>query len=151
VAWQDFGEAFEFWGDNYLSSQPQRLNDDCLKFWCWLTQNTMKSSVIPADLGYSDPVDIQPSGGVPESLGLEEESPYLIPHHPLGIKPSGNQYTVGFNSKSLAGLFQIFPDEILAIFLEHLDSSILPLLGSTCKFLYAFCRSDDLWKSLFIE
>jgi hypothetical protein len=111
----------------------------------------MKSSVIPAQPGYSDPVDIQPSGGILESLGLDGESPHAIPHNPLGIKPSGNQYTARFNSKSSAGSFQLFPDEILAIFLEYLDSRALCLLGSTCKYLYAFCRSDDLWKLLFIE
>jgi hypothetical protein len=111
----------------------------------------MKSSVVPA--GCLDSVDIQPSGGVPESLGLEQsaESLHSIPPHPLGIKPSGNQYTSSLNSKSSIGPFQLFPDEVLAIFLEYLNSSTLRFLGSTCKFLYAFCRSDDFWKSLFIE
>jgi F-box domain len=113
----------------------------------------MKSSVVP---GYLDPADIQPSGGVQkalESLGPDHpaESPHSIPHHPLGIKPSGNQYTSSLNSKGSIGPFQLFPDEIIAIFLEYLDSCTLRCLGSTCKFLYAFCRSDDLWKSLFIE
>jgi hypothetical protein len=28
---------------------------------------------------------------------------------------------------------------------------LLRHLGSTCKALYAFCHSDDLWKALFIE
>jgi len=114
----------------------------------------MKSFVITAGPGCSDPVDIQPSGGVLESLECDEgstESPYSIPHHPLGIKPSGNQYTARYNSKSSIGSFQLFPDEILAVVLEYLDSCSLRLLGSTCKFMYAFCRSDDLWKSLFIE
>lgn len=114
----------------------------------------MKSPVVPA--GCLDSVDIQPSGGVLrvlESLGPEEQpaESHSVPHHPLGIKPSGNQYTASLNSKCSVGLFQLFPDEVLAIFLEYLDSSSLRLLGSTCKFLYAFCISDDLWKSLFIE
>jgi len=114
----------------------------------------MKSSAVPA--ACLD-VDIQLSGGVPESLssaGKEEllaESPHSVPHHPLGIKPSGNQYTASLNSKSFVGPFQLFPDEVLAILLEYLDSGTLRLLGLTCKFLYAFCRSDDLWKTLFIE
>jgi len=111
----------------------------------------MKSTAIPAETGYSSSVAIQPSGTVVESLSLEGESPHSIPHNPLGIKPSGNQYTSSSNSKSSAGPFQLFPDEILAIYLEYLDACDLRSLGSTCKFLYAFCRSDDLWKSLFIE
>ena len=112
----------------------------------------MKSSVIPADAGYSAYVDVQPSGGVEsESLELEEESPNSIPHHPLGIKPLGNQYTATSNGKDAIGPFKLLPDEVLAILLEYFDSSQLCLLGSTCKFLYAFCRSDDLWKTLFIK
>jgi hypothetical protein len=99
---------------------------------------------------------MQSSGGVQvlESLGFEvqsAESSQSIPHHPLSVKPSGNQYTSLYNSKGFVGAFQLFPDEILVIFLEYLDSCTLRCLGSTCKFLYAFCRSDDLWKSLFIE
>lgn len=117
----------------------------------------MKSSVIPADTGYSVTLDVQPSGssGVAQSIDSEppaiEESPISIPSHPLGVKPSGNQYTAESNARDRAGHFQILPDEILAIFLEHLDSRQLRLLESTCKFLYAFCRSEDLWKALFIE
>lgn len=111
----------------------------------------MKSSLVPADNGDLDSVQIQPRGAALESLDLEEESPHSIPHHPLGIKPFGNQYTATYNSKSSAGSFKLFPDEILAIFLEYLDPNKLQLLGSTCKFLYAFSRSDELWKSLFIE
>jgi hypothetical protein len=108
-------------------------------------QIIMKSSVIPADAGYSASVVVQPSGGV------EEESPNSIPRHPLGIKPLGNQYTAASNGKGAIGPLKLLPDEVLAILLEYIDSFQLCLLGSTCKFLYAFCRSDDLWKTLFIE
>jgi F-box-like len=112
----------------------------------------MNSFVIP--MACSESVDMQPCSSSLESLGPEgqlAESPHSIPHHPLGIKPSGNQYTARYNSKCSTGTFQLFPDEVLALFLEYLDSAALSTLGATCKFLYAFCRSDDLWKSLFIE
>jgi len=115
----------------------------------------MNSSVVPA--GFLDSVDIQPSGGVRtvlESLdpeGHSAESLHSIPHHPLSIKPSGNQYTARVNSQGSVGPFQLFPDEILVIFLEYLDSCTLRLLGSTCKFLHAFCKSEEVWKPLFIE
>lgn len=108
----------------------------------------MKSSVIAGDAG-SPAMDVYPSGGV-ESLSMEE-SPHTIPPHPLGVKPAGNHYTATIISRNFTGSFQAFPDEILAVFLEYLDSSLLRSLGPTCKFLYAFCRSDDLWKALFIE
>lgn len=80
-----------------------------------------------------------------------EESSALIPPHPLGVKPAGNQYTATENSRYGIGPVQILPDEILAILLEHFDAPTLVALGATSKFFYAFCRSDDLWKILFIE
>ena len=79
----------------------------------------------------------------------QEESPITIPPHPLGVKPSGNSYAATSNARHASGEFQRLPDEALALFLEYLDSSTLVTLGSTCKALYAFCRSDELWKSLF--
>jgi hypothetical protein len=115
----------------------------------------MKSSVLPADTGSAKVLEIQPSGNIDveaidsEHIATEESS--VIPLHPLGVKPSGNQYAARSNAKHRAGLFQILPDEILAVFLEHLDSHELLGLGSTCKFLYASCRAEDLWKALFIE
>ncbi|KAG4441321.1 hypothetical protein IFR05_003184 [Cadophora sp. M221] len=108
----------------------------------------MKSSAISGDSGYPA-MEVHPSGGV-ESLSIEE-SPNAIPPHPLGVKPAGNQYTATSIARNFIGSFRRFPDEILALFLEYLDSYKLRYLGTTCKFLHAFCRSDDLWKALFIE
>ncbi|RDL36843.1 Clavaminate synthase-like protein [Venustampulla echinocandica] len=114
------------------------------------------SVIIPTGPGYTtDPAPVVvPSGGSDCLADSLDDSPGLsfsVPCHPLGIKPSGNQYTAASNAKSVTGPFQLFPDEISAIFLEYLDAQQLRLLGSTCKFLYAFCRSDDIWKALFIE
>jgi hypothetical protein len=106
--------------------------------------------VIPVQAGYPAG-DIPPSGAL-DSLALEHtESLVSIPQHPLGVKPSGNQYTASSNARHAVGFFQILPDEILTTVLEYLDAVQLELLGSCCKFLYAFCRSEDLWKILFIE
>ncbi|EPQ64772.1 BgtA-20919 [Blumeria graminis f. sp. tritici] len=69
----------------------------------------------------------------------------------MGIKPLGNHFLAQDNAKNYAGLFQMLPEEVLAPLLEHLDSSLLLLIGSTCKYLYSLSKSDDLWKSLFIE
>ncbi|KAB8302245.1 hypothetical protein EYC80_005688 [Monilinia laxa] len=97
-------------------------------------------------------IPIQPSGfsEIAESVELEESS-VSIPSHPLGVKPLGNQYTATSNARHATGPFQILPDEVLAILLESFDPEVLGLLGSTCKFLYAFCRSEEVWKPLFIE
>lgn len=75
-----------------------------------------------------------------------------IPVHPLGVKPLGNQYlATGPNARASLGHFRLFPDEMLMVFLEYLDTAALRTLGSACKFLYAACRYDDLWKSLYLE
>lgn len=117
----------------------------------------MKSSTVPAGGEYSVAMDVHASGpefrGGIDSLVVEEiqEESSLVPLHPLGLKPAGNQYTATSNARHRIGDYQVLPDEVLAITLEYLNSVELRLLGSTCKFLYAFCRSDDLWKILFIE
>ncbi|KAI6711064.1 hypothetical protein JHW43_006414 [Diplocarpon mali] len=115
----------------------------------------MKLSVVAEEIVYptkeAEPSMSGGSGGhKTESLSMEE-SHQTIPHHCLGIKPLGNLYNATEISRNSIGLLAGLSDEILAIFLEYLDSYKLRLLGSTCKFLYAFCRSDDLWKTLFIE
>lgn len=118
----------------------------------------MKSSTIPSDgfdLECNNHIHTSSSGTVliesPTSRTSREESSLAIPQHPLGVKPTGNKYTASSNAKDYAGVFQVFPDEITALLLEYMSASGLCLLGSTCKYLYAFCRSDDIWKTLFIE
>jgi hypothetical protein len=76
-----------------------------------------------------------------------------IPTHPLGLKPLGNKYFFGGDDArdSLKGALKILPDEVLMQFLEFLDQRTLRLLGYTCRFLFASCISDDLWKAIFLE
>jgi hypothetical protein len=110
----------------------------------------MKSS-IGADLDSSAAYRI-PSHASGVNATVEPDEIFTsIPPHPLGIKPAGNQFTASSNDREAIGRFQILPDEALIILLEYLDSSALTRLGSTCKALFAFCHSDDLWKTLFIE
>ncbi len=78
------------------------------------------------------------------------ESP--IPPHPLGIRPLGNRYlSTGPNARELLGSLEALPDEVLMTLLEHLDQYALQTLGYTCKFLFAFCSSEELWKAVFLE
>lgn len=77
--------------------------------------------------------------------------PETIPTHPLGVKPSGNGLTASWNLRSAIGYWGILPDELIALLLETLDAKTLRQLGSTCKALYAFTRSEELWKAVFIE
>jgi F-box-like len=82
---------------------------------------------------------------------LDATSDSITPH-PLGLKPLGNQYLAsGRPAKESIGAFDALPDETLVILLEYLDQHSLRQLGYTCRFLYACCRSDDLWKALFLE
>lgn len=75
-----------------------------------------------------------------------------IPSHSLGIKPLGNRFlSDGPDARACVGTWAGLPDEILVMLLECFDKSALLNLGSTCRFFYAFCHSDDLWKSLFLQ
>jgi hypothetical protein len=86
-----------------------------------------------------------------EPVYMQEED--FIPPHPLGVKPQGNAYTstTKSNLRHNVGYFASLPDELIAHFLEYLDSDQLLRLGSTCKALHAFTRADDLWRALFVE
>ena len=81
-----------------------------------------------------------------------ESSTESIPVHPLGVKPLGNQYFAsGPLARHALGFLGSLPDEMILQLLEHLQQDSLKSLGSTCRFLYAFCRLDELWKPLFLE
>lgn len=75
-----------------------------------------------------------------------------IPVHPMGVKPLGNQYFAsGPTARQSLGLLGQLPDEMILQLLEYLDTRSLKDIGFTCRFLYAFCQLDDLWKTLFLE
>ena len=75
-----------------------------------------------------------------------------IPRHPLRVKPLGNQYLTDVpNARCSIGLWAVLPDEVLMIVLEQFGQRELLRLGSTCRFLYAFCHSEELWKALFLS
>ena len=74
-----------------------------------------------------------------------------IPSHPLGLKPLGNQYLSSRpNARRNIGTWARLPDEMLMLILEHLGDIALLRLASTCKFFYALCDSEELWKALFL-
>lgn len=76
----------------------------------------------------------------------------LIPVHPLGVKPLGNQYfsSVVPARRSLGQLVAL-PDEMILQILESLQAHDLLNVGVSCVFLFAFSRLDELWKSLYLE
>jgi hypothetical protein len=75
-----------------------------------------------------------------------------VPPHPLGIKPLGNKYfSSGADARRLIGVLQALPDEMLMQLLEYVDERSLRLLGYTCKFLFACCTADDVWKTIFLQ
>ena len=83
--------------------------------------------------------------------GHDSQSSTLVRRHPLGVRPSGNALTSRVNLKSACGLFAQLPDELLMQLLETLNVPHLLRLGSTCKALHAFTRSEELWRALFVE
>lgn len=75
-----------------------------------------------------------------------------VPPHPLGIKPLGNKYfSSGEDARKSMGVLQLLPDEMLMQLLEYMDKPTLRRLGYTCRFLFACCTSDDIWKAIFLE
>ncbi|KAI5465904.1 hypothetical protein BGZ63DRAFT_460597 [Mariannaea sp. PMI_226] len=83
---------------------------------------------------------------------LTESTSDSIPLHPLGLKPLGNQYFFqGRNARESIRVWNLFPDELIVLILEQLDIPTLFSFGHTCKFFYAFCHLDDLWKALFLR
>ncbi|POR32048.1 F-box protein [Tolypocladium paradoxum] len=110
-------------------------------------------SAIAASLSRQDGSLVNGTGGSYESNAVEATAGRSapIPSHPLGVKPLGNRYlSTGPNARASVGTWAILPDEMLTVVLEHFDKSDLLSLGATCKFLYAFCHPDELWKSLFL-
>ncbi|KAG5974260.1 hypothetical protein E4U55_008266 [Claviceps digitariae] len=90
----------------------------------------------------------QTQGIVNEAHHVAESS---IPTHALGVKPLGNCYLSECpNAKVNSGTWGVLPDEMVMLVLEQMDARSLLSLGSTCKFLFAFCYSDELWKALFL-
>ncbi|RDA93485.1 hypothetical protein CP533_2664 [Ophiocordyceps camponoti-saundersi (nom. inval.)] len=95
----------------------------------------------PASTSYREPSDIS-----------FEADGHSIPSHPLRVKPLGNLLLArGPDARAALGAWGSLPDETLMLVLEHLDQSELITLGSTCKFLYAFCHSDELWKAIYLR
>jgi len=90
-------------------------------------------------------------GGTREDMVEDDETNTAIVSHPYNIRPSGNAYTASRDIKAFAGSFAALPDELILQVLEYLEALELVRLGSSCKALYAFCRAEDLWRTLFIE
>lgn len=65
--------------------------------------------------------------------------------HPYGIKPSGNHYISGHRST-----FDRLPDELILHLLDSLPINDLLSLCHTCKKLYAYSISEDIWKDIFV-
>lgn len=83
------------------------------------------------------------------SISISSDS---IPVHPMGVKPLGNQFfATGPTARQSLGLLGQLPDEMILQLLEYLDTRSLKDIGFACRFLYAFCQLDDLWKALFLE
>ncbi|KAK5112450.1 hypothetical protein LTR62_004206 [Meristemomyces frigidus] len=89
----------------------------------------------------------------PKTQDLTDESSggSLVRKHPLGVKPSGNALTSTVNQKDACGSLAVLPDELLMQLLESLEAQDLLRLGGSCRALHAFTRSEELWRTLFVE
>lgn len=76
----------------------------------------------------------------------------LVNAHPLGIRPSGNAL-LSSNSiprtQSFGPLIGSLQDELIMTIIQELeDPKDLLALGHSCKALYGFCWTDELWKHM---
>ena len=72
--------------------------------------------------------------------------------HSLGVRPNGNALTASSaHSRDKIGNFRALPDEVILFVLEWLEDVDLLRLGMTCRALFAFTSSDDLWKALLLR
>lgn len=74
-----------------------------------------------------------------------------IQAHPLGIRPSGNALTESAHARDNIGTFGALPDEVILSLFEWLEGMDLLQLGATCRALFAFTKSEDLWKGLLLR
>ena len=78
----------------------------------------------------------------------------MLPH-PLGVQPLGNQLLFGTATpcRRAGGLgdLALLSDEMLLLLLQHLSPTSLATLGCASKACYAFCASEELWKSATLE
>ena len=100
------------------------------------------------DLGFDAHERFIPSAE-PQREGDDSVSTFHA--HPLGVKPSGNALTSDENAATSIGAFGALPDEMILTLLEWLDSESLLRLGASCRGLFAYATTDQLWKDLFIE
>lgn len=116
----------------------------------------MSPPAADVDIHCQDDVAFRPSKKQKRDVPVSQETveggdSTAVRRHPLGVRPSGNAFTSKINLKAACGTFALLPDEILASFLEYLQPSDLLRLGSTCRALHAFTRSEELWKAIFVE
>ena len=115
------------------------------------TNDSLQTAVFENDNGHGHAAS-EFDSELEAAENTEDDIDAPVPPHPLSIKPLGNKYLdSGIDAKTASGLFQALPDELLVHMFEGMDMSSLRALGSTCRFLYAFCTFDELWKSLALE
>jgi hypothetical protein len=133
------------------TEQTHRLSafQGWLKVGCAIMIRQIRNLALEENDDGSHPLSHPATGnGIHEDSNLG--SP--IPPHPLGIKPLGNKYfSTSGDARTLMGTLQVLPDEMLMQLLEFLDPQTLRLFGHTCKFLFACCMADDIWKTVFLE
>lgn len=111
-----------------------------------------KKRKVQSALSYRDQTNGVIDGGREDGLEVpDEDNSTGVPPHPLGIRPSGNMYDSKINLMDSCRLFARLPEELLDQVLEYLDTKELLNLGATCKALSAYCASEELWKTLFVE
>lgn len=92
-----------------------------------------------------------PSAQVPDNFSQRSGLSMDVAPHPNGIRPAGNKVSrVQPSVGNATDYFKLLPDEIVFNLLQILPSTRdLLNLSHTCKRLYAFSLSEELWKDIY--
>ena len=80
---------------------------------------------------------------------------HLVPPQRNNILPLGNAYFSNLSECRTSGLgtMNMLPDDLLVTLLSHLylDATSLCRLSQASQAWYAFTRSDELWRSMYVK
>ena len=86
-------------------------------------------------------------------MSADELESWLIPPHPMGVKPRGNSVMAEREDERRKGLGSLgaLPDEVLLEVLGYFGATELRGFGAASRWCHAFSRHEPLWQRMAVE
>ncbi|MDP2436473.1 MAG: F-box protein [archaeon] len=86
-------------------------------------------------------------------MSADELESWLIPPHPMGVKPRGNSVMAEREDERRKGLGSLgaLPDEVLLEVLGYFGATELRGFGAASRWCHAFSRHEPLWQRMALE